>query len=169
MPLYDTLGAAAVAHIVSQTAMTTICCSRAETGKLIAFKAADAAAFTTLVNVVQFEDASDAEKAAATAAGLTLRSFKEVEDAGRLNAREHLPPKPSDYAVICYTSGTTGTPKGAILTHGSASAAAAAAAAVRPGAPPPPLHPHPPPSPSARRHGGGRLQRLLGQPGHHLL
>uniref|UniRef100_A0A4W3J6G6 Long-chain-fatty-acid--CoA ligase n=1 Tax=Callorhinchus milii TaxID=7868 RepID=A0A4W3J6G6_CALMI len=29
------------------------------------------------------------------------------------------PPKPSDLAVVCFTSGTTGNPKGAMLTHGN--------------------------------------------------
>jgi len=36
------------------------------------------------------------------------------------------PPKPSDVATICYTSGTTGMPKGAIITHGNIIAAEAA-------------------------------------------
>ena len=98
--------------------------------KLLAFRAAAAAAvaaggesgtagFASLQTIVQFEDASEADKAAATAAGFTLRTFKELEDAGRLNPRPHTPPAPADYAVICYTSGTTGMPKGAILTHGN--------------------------------------------------
>lgn len=28
-----------------------------------------------------------------------------------------MPPKPEDLAVICFTSGTTGNPKGAMITH----------------------------------------------------
>ena len=27
------------------------------------------------------------------------------------------PAKPEDYGLICYTSGTTGNPKGAMITH----------------------------------------------------
>ena len=123
VPLYDTLGASAVAYIVAQTGMSTVFCSKVETAKLLAYRTAAAAgsdaAFASLRYIIQFEDASEAGKAAAAADGVTLRSFKELEDAGRLNPRAHKAPAPTDYAIICYTSGTTGQPKGAIITHGN--------------------------------------------------
>jgi long-chain acyl-CoA synthetase len=61
-----------------------------------------------------------------------LKSFTEVEALGQKFAEEHPgyleaeieKGRPEDVAMICYTSGTTGTPKGAMLTHANAVATA---------------------------------------------
>ncbi|KAF5825675.1 hypothetical protein DUNSADRAFT_7642, partial [Dunaliella salina] len=52
-------------------------------------------------------------------------SLEQVESLGRRHARAHIPPKPSDIATLCYTSGTTGVPKGVMLTHGNLIASSA--------------------------------------------
>ncbi|PVD38284.1 hypothetical protein C0Q70_00895 [Pomacea canaliculata] len=53
---------------------------------------------------------------------LENRSFgcpikSEVETLGKENLQDPLPPAPDDLATLCYTSGTTGDPKGVMLTH----------------------------------------------------
>ncbi len=67
-----------------------------------------------------------------------LRSFADVEEMGRKFGEEHPDHfekeiergRPEDLAFICYTSGTTGNPKGAMLTHANAVRTAEAFVAV---------------------------------------
>src|SRR5207247_5214519 len=57
-----------------------------------------------------------------------LKSYEDVQEAGRRFGAEHPgyfeaeidKGKADDIAVVCYTSGTTGNPKGAMITHANA-------------------------------------------------
>jgi len=57
-----------------------------------------------------------------------LKSYQDVQEAGRQFAAAHAgyfeaeidKGKPEDVAIFCYTSGTTGHPKGAMITHANA-------------------------------------------------
>ncbi|MCX6500599.1 MAG: long-chain-fatty-acid--CoA ligase [Arthrobacter sp.] len=64
--------------------------------------------------------------------GRTVLPWRRLFDAGALK-RRHPRPVPEDLAVLQYTSGTTGAPKGAMLTHANLQANAAQGRAWVPG------------------------------------
>ncbi|MGH0182936.1 UNVERIFIED_CONTAM: hypothetical protein FKN15_010396 [Acipenser sinensis] len=51
--------------------------------------------------------------------GVEILQFRDIMEQGRQNHKAPVPPRPEDLAVVCFTSGTTGKPKGAMITHGN--------------------------------------------------
>ena len=64
--------------------------------------------------------------------GVKIYSIRDVEALGRAAGRPVSPPRPDDVVTINYTSGTTGNPKGVVLTHANAVAAASCGLATAP-------------------------------------
>eukprot|EP01012_Entosiphon_sulcatum_P032260 TRINITY_DN41048_c0_g1_i1.p1 TRINITY_DN41048_c0_g1~~TRINITY_DN41048_c0_g1_i1.p1 ORF type:complete len:728 (+),score=132.01 TRINITY_DN41048_c0_g1_i1:30-2186(+) len=114
VPLYDTLGEETVQMIINETELTTVLTAEPhETLKVIHA----AAHCPTLRTIIQVEPVQDDQREKAQKANVRLLHFEEVEAAGRAHPREPTPPSANAIATFCYTSGTTGRCKGALLTH----------------------------------------------------
>ncbi|KAL1848043.1 medium-chain fatty acid-CoA ligase faa2 [Paecilomyces lecythidis] len=72
----------------------------------------------------------DILKAIAGDQDVTIYTIDEVEALGASVNRPYNPPSPEDIVTINYTSGTTGPPKGVVLTHKNSVAAAASGFAL---------------------------------------
>ncbi|XP_056149480.1 long-chain-fatty-acid--CoA ligase 1-like isoform X5 [Lampris incognitus] len=115
VPLYDTLGTEAICYIIDKAIISTIVCDVAGKADLLldCLKGGDHSVRT----IVLMEAPSTELTSRGHQAGIQIISLQEMEAIGKANHRPPVPPRPEDMAVICFTSGTTGNPKGAMLTH----------------------------------------------------
>ncbi|NXX51006.1 ACSL5 ligase, partial [Tricholaema leucomelas] len=116
VPLYDTLGPEAIVYIVNQADISIVICDKPEKAKTLLENCEQEK--TPCLKIIILMDLFDKElKDRGTKVGVEILALQEVEELGRNNIREPVPPKPEDLSVVCFTSGTTGNPKGAMLTH----------------------------------------------------
>ncbi|NWR61289.1 ACSL5 ligase, partial [Bucorvus abyssinicus] len=125
VPLYDTLGPEAIVYIVNKADISIVICDKPEKAQILLENCEQEK--TPCLKTIILMDLFDKElKDRGAKVGVEILALQEVEELGRNNIREPVPPKPEDLCIVCFTSGTTGNPKGAMLTHENVVANAAA-------------------------------------------
>ncbi|NWY61791.1 ACSL5 ligase, partial [Chionis minor] len=116
VPLYDTLGPEAIVYIVNKADISIVICDKPEKAQILLENCEQEK--TPGLKTIILMDLFDKElKDRGAKVGVEILALHEVEEMGRNDTREPVPPKPEDLCVVCFTSGTTGNPKGAMLTH----------------------------------------------------
>jgi len=114
VPFYETFDQSTIEYIMNHTELPTVVCSDELLRRVMDAKPA----CPHLKFVVRMDSAPNPElKQQCKDLGVELYSFEEVEQLGQANPRETLSPVDDDIATFCYTSGTTGVPKAAMISH----------------------------------------------------
>ncbi|KAL1722571.1 hypothetical protein EV715DRAFT_270160 [Schizophyllum commune] len=117
--LYDTLGPDSVSYIINHSHLTVVFAQAAHIPSLL--KLAPQA--TMLRLIVSLDTLEDDARSILTQWGNTCNikviDLAELEALGASKPQPPIPAQPDDIVSICYTSGTTGNPKGALLSHQS--------------------------------------------------
>nr|AAB00959.1 long-chain acyl-CoA synthetase [Homo sapiens] len=116
VPLYDTLGNEAITYIVNKAELSLVFVDKPEKAKLL-LEGVENKLIPGLKIIVVMDSYGSELVERGQRCGVEVTSMKAMEDLGRANRRKPKPPAPEDLAVICFTSGTTGNPKGAMVTH----------------------------------------------------
>ncbi|KAF2672439.1 long-chain-fatty-acid-CoA ligase/ protein binding protein [Microthyrium microscopicum] len=121
--LYDTLGPQTTEYIINHAELSCVATSLSHIPTLL--KIAPRCPSLKIIicmdplsaGEVKGESKRELLNQFAKEAGVQILEFTEVEKLGAASPRPINPPTPEDIVTINYTSGTTGDPKGVVLTH----------------------------------------------------
>ncbi|XP_007939744.1 long-chain-fatty-acid--CoA ligase 5 [Orycteropus afer afer] len=116
VPLYDTLGAEAIIYIVNKADIATVICDTPQKASVLLGNV-EKGLTPALKMIILMDPFEEDLKQRGERIGVEILSLFDAENLGKENFRKPVPPKPEDLSIICFTSGTTGDPKGAMLTH----------------------------------------------------
>lgn len=130
--LYETLGPDATEYIVNHAELACIACSLPHIPTLLKLSPR----LPSLKLIISLDPLEHGELATHTKSsvlnqiaaqhGIQIFSMAQVEEIGARSGRPVRAPKASDLTTINYTSGTTGPPKGVVISHRNAVSAIAA-------------------------------------------
>jgi len=140
--LYDTLGPSAVEYIINHAQLSCIAVSLPHIPTVLKLKPR-LPSLKIIISLDPLEDGDrpghskyDVLTAMASDMEVRIYSMQQIEALGKsLGSPVYHVPSPSDIITINYTSGTTGPPKGVVLTHYAAVAATGTALTLMPGGP----------------------------------
>ncbi|KAM9622314.1 long-chain-fatty-acid--CoA ligase 1 isoform 6-T19 [Trichechus inunguis] len=116
VPLYDTLGSEAVPYIINKAELSLVFVDKAEKANFL-LDCVENKLIPGLKIIVVMESYGSDVVERGKKCGVEIISMKALQNLGRANRQKPKPPAPEDLAIICFTSGTTGNPKGALITH----------------------------------------------------
>ncbi|XP_022773255.1 long chain acyl-CoA synthetase 9, chloroplastic-like isoform X2 [Durio zibethinus] len=123
--IYASLGEEALCRSLNETEVTTVICGNKELKKLVNISGQ----LDTVKRVICMDD----EIPTSASGRWTITSFADVERVGCENPVDANLPLSADVAVIMYTSGSAGLPKGVMMTHGNVLATVSAVMTIVPG------------------------------------
>ncbi|KAG4976280.1 hypothetical protein AAZX31_13G063700 [Glycine max] len=125
--MYASLGEEALCYSLNETEVTTVICGKKELRTLVNISGQ----LDSVKRVICMDDDIPSD-ASSIAYDWTITSFAEVVKLGRENPVDADLPLSADVAVIMYTSGSTGLPKGVMMTHGNVLATLSAVMTIVP-------------------------------------